>query len=394
MPLPFTRKLFAVLTSYLTETSSSPSTQFAFKLFRKLSGGDDSNVFFSPASVMLCLAMVYDAATGETRQAVAQVLEIAGLDPVDTGLAIAELITLFRQRERVQVRSANSLWCSDRVQVHPEYATRLRDMYDAELATLDFGAGNAVPRINAWVNQKTNGKISHIVDVLSPLTALVAVNAIYFKGRWTRIFERKLTHDGLFNTAAGQKKQLPMMCQSGRYSYYEDRKLQAVVLPYEGEMAMHVILPATGTDSRQFQQSLSSGMWESWLAGYEQVAGTIEIPRIMLDYRTRLEEALKALGMERAFDPDRAEFDGVRAEQLPVWIDEVLHRAVVEVNEEGTEAAAATAVSIPLSAARFNRTPRLFQMIVDRPFFVVICDETVGAILFMGWVGDPGTAER
>jgi len=394
MPLPFTRKLFAVLTSYLTETSSSPSTQFAFKLFRKLSGGDDSNVFFSPASVMLCLAMVYDAATGETRQAVAQVLEIAGLDPVDTGLAIAELITLFRQRERVQVRSANSLWCSDRVQVHPEYATRLRDMYDAELATLDFGAGNAVPRINAWVNQKTNGKISHIVDVLSPLTALVAVNAIYFKGRWTRIFERKLTHDGLFNTAAGQKKQLPMMCQSGRYSYYEDRKLQAVVLPYEGEMAMHVILPATGTDSRQFQQSLSSGMWESWLARYEQVAGTIEIPRIMLDYRTRLEQALKALGMERAFDPDRAEFDGVRAEQLPVWIDEVLHRAVVEVNEEGTEAAAATAVSIPLSAARFNRTPRLFQMIVDRPFFVVICDETVGAILFMGWVGDPGTAER
>jgi serine protease inhibitor len=394
MPWPFTRKSFAVLTSYLTETSSSPSTQFALKLFRKLAGGEGSNVFFSPSSVMLCLAMVYEAATGETRRAMAKVLEIAGLDPVDTGRAIAELRTPFRQREHVQVRSANSLWCSDRVQVRPEYAARLRDMYDAELATLDFGAGNAVPRINAWVNQKTKGKISHIVDVLSPLTALVAVNAIYFKGRWTRIFERKLTHDGLFTTATGQKKQLPMMCQSGRYSYYEDRRLQAVVLPYEGDMAMHVILPATGTDSRQFQQSLSSGTWESWLARYEQVAGTIEIPRIMLDYRARLEQALKALGMERAFDRDRAEFDGVGAEQLPVWIDEVLHRAVVEVNEEGTEAAAATAVCIPLSAARFNRTPRLFQMIVDRPFFVVICDETVGTILFMGWVGDPGTAAR
>jgi serine protease inhibitor len=394
MPWPFTRKSFAVLTSYLTETSSSPSTQFAFKLFRKLAGGEGSNVFFSPSSVMLCLAMVYEAATGETRRAMAKVLEIAGLDLVDTGRAIAELKTPFRQREHVQVRSANSLWCSDRVQVRPEYAARLRDMYDAELATLDFGAGNAVPRINAWVNQKTKGKISHIVDVLSPLTALVAVNAIYFKGRWTRIFERKLTHDGLFTTATGQKKQLPMMCQSGRYSYYEDRRLQAVVLPYEGDMAMHVILPATGTDSRQFQQSLSSGTWESWLARYEQVAGTIEIPRIMLDYRARLEQALKALGMERAFDRDRAEFDGVGAEQLPVWIDEVLHRAVVEVNEEGTEAAAATAVCIPLSAARFNRTPRLFQMIVDRPFFVVICDETVGTILFMGWVGDPGTAAR
>ena len=157
-------------------------------------------------------------------------------------------------------------------------------------------------------------------------------------------------------------------------------------------MAMHVILPATGTDSRQFQKSLSSGAWESWLARCKQAGGTIQIPRFKLDCCALLERALKALGMERAFDPDRAEFDGVRAEQPPVWIDQVLHRAVVEVNEEGTEAAAAMAVCIPLSAARFNRTPRLFQMIVDRPFFVVIRDETTGTILFMGWVGDPVAA--
>ncbi len=392
MQWPFARESFAVITPYLTETATSPGTRFSFRLFRELAGGEGSNVFFSPASVILCLAMVHEAATGETRQAMAKALEIAGLNPVDTALAIAGLRALFRQREYVEVRGANSLWCSDRVQVRPEYAARLRDIYDAELATLDFGNGNAVPRINAWVNQKTKGKISHIVDVLSPLTALVAVNAIYFKGRWTRTFERKMTRDGLFTTATGQKKQLPMMRQSGRYSYYEDRQLQAVVLPYEGDMAMHVILPAAGTDSWQFQQSLSSGAWESWLARSEQAAGTIEIPRVKLDYRARLEPALKASGMERAFDPDRAEFDGVRAEQLPVCIDQVLHRAVAEVNEEGTEAAAVTAVLVPLSAARFNRTPRLFQMIVDRPFFVVIRDETTGTILFMGWVGDPGTA--
>jgi serine protease inhibitor len=252
----------------------------------------------------------------------------------------------------VEVRGANSLWCSDCVQVRPEYATKLRDIYDAELAKLDFGAGNAIPRINAWVNQKTKGKISHIVDVLSPLSALVAVNAIYFKGCWTRTFERKLTRDGLFTTATGQKKQLPTMCQSGRYSYYEDRKLQAVVLPYEGDMAMHVILPATGTDSRQFQQSLSAGAWGSWLARCKQVGGTIQIPRFELDYRAPLKRALKVLGMERAFDPDRAEFDGVRAEQIPVWIDQVFHRAVAEVNEEGTEAAAATAVLVPARKPR------------------------------------------
>ena len=176
----------------MTDTSTSPSTRFAFKLFQELAGGDGSNLFFSPASVMLCLAMVHEAATGETRQTMAKALEIADLNPVDTGLAIAELRAPFRQREHVEVRGANALWCSDRVQVRPEYAARIRDMYDAELATADFGAGTAVPTVNAWVNQKTKGKISHIVDALSPLTALVVVNAIYFKGRWMKTFERKI----------------------------------------------------------------------------------------------------------------------------------------------------------------------------------------------------------
>ena len=388
MPWPFARKSSAVLASDVTEASPSPSTRFAFRLFRELAGGDGANVFFSPSSVMLCLAMVHEAASGETRQAMAKALEIAGLNPVDIGLAIAALKAPFRRREHVEVMGANSLWCSDRVQVRPEYAAKLRNIYDADLATLDFGSADAVPRINAWVNQKTKGKISHILDVLSPLAALVAVNAIYFKGRWTKPFERELTRDGLFTTATGQKKQLPMMCQSGRYSYYEDRELQAVVLPYEGDMAMHVVLPAAHTDPRQFQQSLSSDAWDSRVARFEKVLGTIQMPRFKLDYRARLEPALKALGMECAFDPNRAEFDGIRAERPPVWIDQVLHRAVAEVNEEGTEAAAAMAVTQCMSAGN-QRPPRLFQMIVDHPFFVVIRDETSETILFMGWVGDP-----
>ena len=232
MQWPFARESFAVLTPYLTETATSPGTRFAFRLFRELAGGEGSNVFFSPASVILCLAMVHEAATGETRQAMAKALEIAGLNPVDTALEIAGLRALFRQREYVEVRGANSLWCSDRVQVRPEYAARLRDIYDAELATLDFGNGNAVPRINAWVNERTKSKISHILDELSPLAAMVAVNAIYFKGRWAIPFDRELTRDGLFATSTGQKKQLPMMCQSGMYSYCEDDESQAAVLDY------------------------------------------------------------------------------------------------------------------------------------------------------------------
>jgi serine protease inhibitor len=387
MPWPFVRKSSAVLASDVTGSTGSPSTRFAFRLFHELVSGDSTNVFFSPSSVMLCLAMVHEVASGKTRQAMAQALEITGLDPINTNLTIVGLRALFRGREHLEVMGANSLWCSDHVQVRPECAAKLRDIYDAELTTLDFAAPDAVPRINAWVNERTKGKISHVLNELSPLAAMVAVNAIYFKGRWAIPFERELTRIGPFTTSTGQRKHLPMMCQLGMYSYYEDDESQAVALCYEGDMAMYVILPAASTNARRFQQSLSSGAWESRLARFENVEGTIRIPRFKLDYRAQLERALKVLGMERAFDRNQAEFDGVRAGQLPVWIDQLFHRAVVELNEEGTEAAAATMVTMCFSS---SIKPRHFEMIIDRPFFVAIRDNTTGTILFMGWVGDPG----
>jgi serpin B len=387
MPWPFARKSSVVFASDLTEASPSPSTRFAFKLFRELAGWDGSNVFFSPSSVMLCLAMVHELAAGETREAMAKALEIAGLDSVATSLAIAGLKLPFR-RQGAEVVGANSLWCGNGVQVRSEFAARLRDIYDVELGTLDFAAADAVPKINAWVHEKTKGKIGHILDALSPLAAVVAVNAIYFKAGWATPFQRELTREALFTTTTGQKKQLPMMFHSGRYSYYEDRELQTVVLSYEGNMAMHVILPRACTNPRQFQENLNSGAWESRLARFEKVLGVIRMPRFKLDYRASLKPALKVLGMECAFDPNRAEFDGIETEQPPIWLDQVLHRAVAEVNEEGTEATAATLVGQCMSAGN-QRPQRQFRMIVDRPFFVVIRDETTGTILFMGWVGDP-----
>lgn len=393
MPWPFARnvseRLSAVFASDGPETSSSASTRFAFKLFQELATADASNVFFSPSSVMLCLAMVHELASGETRRAMAKALEIADLNPDDAQLAITALKAAFRPRPDVTVSAANSLWCSDRAQMRPELAAKLHDTYDAELTSLDFAAADAVPRINAWVSDKTNGMIGHILDQLSPLAVLVAINAVYFKGRWTIPFPRAATQDGPFTTATGQMKQLPMMFQSGRYQYYEDGKLQAVALPYNGGMAMYVVLPAEQTDLQQFRHSLNSGLWESWLSKLESMLGTIRLPRFKLDYFAPLERALKALGMERAFDRNHAEFDGIQAGEQAVWIDQVVHRAVAEVNEEGTEAAAATITFMATMAMRPARPPRRFEMIVNRPFFVAIRDEITGTILFMGWIGDP-----
>jgi serine protease inhibitor len=388
MPWPFARKLSGVFSPHASEASSSPSTRFAFRLFEKLNGTGNANVFFSPASVMFCLAMVRELASGETRDAMTKTLELADLREADAAFALVALKQAFRQRRELTIMAANSLWCGKDAQVRAELAAKLGDRYEAEMTTVDF-AGDAVQRINAWVNGKTNGLIDRILDNVSPLAVMVAVSAVYFKGTWINPFKRSLTTDEDFTTATGSKNKLPLMRQAGNYRYYEDKFLQAVALPYQGGASMYVVLPSEGS-GQKFVPGLTSGLWDSWVAGLERMPGTIQLPRFTLDYFAHLETVLKELGMERAFDPHRAEFDGIQTDRPPVWIDQVVHRAVAEVNEEGTEAAAATAaVMRPMSAMRPPPKPPAFEMIVNRPFLVAIRDEETGAILFMGWIGDP-----
>lgn len=389
MSWPFTSTPSAALAQEPNETSPSPSARFAFRLFRSLTRADaSSNVFFSPSSVTVCLSMVRELASGETRRAMSAALETASLTPAQAEAEIALLTTAFRERADAEVAFANSLWLGSHAQVLPELAAKLRASYQSELATVDFGSADTVPGINAWVKEKTRGKIGRIVNQFSPLTVLLALNAVYFKGLWVRPFQRELTHDAPFTTASRQKKQLPMMVQSGTFDYYEDQHLQMAVVPYKGEVTMCIVLPAAETDWGRFAQSLSSGVWEEWFAHSERVRGTIELPRFKVDYEASLRSALSALGMERAFDRDRAEFEHVHSDQRPVWIDQVIHRALAEVNEEGTVAVAITAVTV-FGAVFDRRPPRTFTMIVNRPFFLAIRDTKTGAILFMGWIVDP-----
>jgi serine protease inhibitor len=390
MPWPFRQKSVATVSDVIEETSPSPHTRFAFKLFRELSeAAERPNLFLSPSSVMLCLALVCELASGETRQSMARTLEIAGLDRAKIESEITLLNAAFRERPDAAVTCANSLWLGQHVQIATEVENRLCALYQSELKAIDFSTGQAVATINAWVADKTKGKITQIVDRFSPLTALVAMNAVYFKGVWKDPFRKELTRDGPFHTASGQTKQLPMMAQSGTYSYLEDRQVQVVTLPYRGGVSMHVMLPVAGTDVGLVRKSLSSGQWESWAAKLKREEGVIKLPRFKVDYAAPLRNALTALGMGRAFDQNQAEFAQVYADRPPVWLDMVIHRALAEVNEEGTEAAAATVAHMLCGSAMPQKPPRLFQMIVDRPFFIAIRDETTKTIQFMGWIGDP-----
>jgi len=338
---------------------------------------------------MFCLAMMYEGATGETRQAIADVLEISGLDHEDRQTAIVRLKSALQMCDRdVQLLIGNSLWCNRDIPVRPDYLARMSKDYGAQVESLDFSDAASVSRINAWVEENTRGKIDGIIDHISALDLLIAINAIYFKGLWTRPFDRNATRDDSFTTGNGLEKKLPMMRQFGRFRYSENHAFQAVVLPYQGNrIAMYVFLPTRRSTLREFEQNLNSAEWEQRMRDFKPVLGAIRLPRFAVSYQTQLNGPLSDLGMAMAFDPRRARFDGISPSPPQIWIGQALHRALAEVNEEGTEAAAVTAMTATLSMAQ--RPEHTFEMIVNRPFFFVIRDDQTGTILFMGAVNDP-----
>lgn len=389
MPWPFSGRSTAILGGETVESLSSRRTQFAFKLFRQLThAGSDSNIFFSPSSVMSCLALVHELASAETRESMAKALELAGLDHAAVELEISSLKSAFIPRADAEISCANGLFLGRLTQIDSALRSQLSALYDAELNVLDFSAPDAVPAVNAWVNAKTRGKIPEIVSELSQLTVLVALNAVYFRSRWQRPFKKELTRDLPFRTASQAIKQLPMMIQTGTYKYYEDARVQVAALPYCGDICTYVVLPEAESGVTRFRQDLTSGLWEKWLSNSTPTLGTIQLPRFKVHYKAELSGVLKALGMERAFDPAHAQFEHIRSDRRPVWLDQVLHRALAEVNEEGTEAAAATMTAV-FGAVLSQKPPKQFQMIVDHPFFAVIRDERTKTILFMGWISDP-----
>jgi serpin B len=371
----------------ITETGPFLPDRFAFKLFRELArANDSSNVFCSPFSVMLCLMMVWEGATGETREAMAKVLEIVE-DPEGCQRFLKAALAI--SSPGLELAIANSLWCDEQARMLAAFLTLAREKYAAEVVSLPFQSPETVPRINAWVADKTRGKIDEIIDFLTPLQLLVAINAIYFKGLWKAPFEKSLTREERFFTPGNHSIKVPLMRRSGYYPYHEESTFQAVRLPYQGDrVGMYMFLPSKGTGLPGFLRALTSAQWGRWMWTFTETEGMVGLPRFKFEQFIELGPILANIGMSEAFDPERAQFDGIALPPPPIYIDRVIHRAVVDVNEEGTEAAAVTAITF-CSAPMARSEPRRFQMILDRPFFFVIRDDHSNMILFMGALNDP-----
>lgn len=363
------------------------NTRFAGKLFGELARRDPGkNIFISPASVAMALAMTYNGADGETKQAMAKTLALQGMNEEEVNRAYAALRTILENPDpKVRLTVANSLWARKETPFNKEFLEINKKYYGAQVSALDFDDPAAPARINAWVSKKTRGKIGNLVDKIEKDDILFLINAVCFEGKWAVAFDPAKTIERPFTLGDGRQKRHPLMFQSGEFRYYRGDRFQAVSLPYgKGRISMYVFLPDPGSSLEEFYAGLNAAGWEKWRAGFSLRKGDLFLPRFKLEYEQTLNDALKALGMEVALDESRADFRKMCPVPPIVWIDEVKHKTFVEVNEEGTKAAAATSVRIKQAVIEDK-----FSLVVDRPFFFAICDDQTGTILFMGSVVDP-----
>jgi len=364
------------------------NNKFGFKLFSEVLKNESSekNVFVSPSSVAIALAMTYNGASGSTQKAMAKTLELQGMNLSEINSSYAALKKLLENPDaNVQLTIANSLWGNQNTSFKSDFLKRNQDIYNAEITSLNFQDVEAPNIINKWVKDNTQGKINKIVDQIQPDQVLFLINAIYLKGKWSNEFDKSQTATLPFYLASGKQKEHPMMSQDGDYRYQENEQFQAVSLPYgkEGKVSLYIFLPKQNSNLKAFYQNLNAENWETWMTQFRKREGLIRLPRFKTDYEVTLNDALKALGMGEAFS-NKANFSGIGKN---LAISQVKHKTFVEVNEEGTEAAAATSATIMLTSTAPQKEP--FKMIVDRPFFCAIRDNQTGSVLFMGSIMEP-----
>jgi len=399
-----------LLMAQQTEVKSvaDASNNFGVELFKKLCQKEKGNLFLSPASIEMALAMTYAGARGETAAQMKKVLHLFG-EPTDKALhgafgKLAEILTT--SKKNLQISVANSLWAQKGYSWKQDFMNLVTKAYKSGLFMVDFATDPEACRqkINAWVGERTKEKIKNLIPSgsLDILTRLVLVNAIYFKGTWKTQFDKKDTKKAPFWFDAKSKKQVDMMYlrskylgwgkkQEVKFRFYHNAgaKFSMIELPYgDGEAAMVVLLPDKVDGLSALQKSLTHDNLKKWLATLDKLRPTkmdeVALPKFKITWGAKdMVPLLKEMGMVDAVSMSKADFSGMDGTKR-LYVKHVFHKAFVDVNEEGTEAAAATAVVV---AARSVRIPKRF--IADHPFIFLIRHKKTGAILFMGRVVDP-----
>ena len=402
--MKFTHKVFTLLlllTCHLAPAQISQdnatvkgNNQFAIELYKKLAQGKSTNFFVSPYSVSSALAMTYAGAKGATAREMSRVLHFTPTQLHQDNKLLADHFDKIN-RKGLKLKVANSLWAEKTQKFLPAYLTLNNKYYKAKVSNLDFKSKPERSRliINKWVEGKTNKKIKNLIPkgLINQTTRLVLTNAIYFKGDWKYIFKKSQTKKMLF--IAGNKRfpGTKFMRMQRRFRYTENKQLQAIELPYKDDkMSLLVLLPKNKGGIQEVEKQLSAQKLAQLMDDSFYTKVKLSLPKFKMTISSKLKAPLKQLGMKTAFS-NQADFTGM-TKHSELKISEVVHKAFVEVNEKGTEAAAATAVIMRTKSASVRRSvpPKIFK--ADHPFIFIIKDNQTGSILFIGKLENPQAA--
>jgi serine protease inhibitor len=365
------------------------SNRFGLELFSEILALEDTgeNIFISPLSVHLALSMAWNGAGGTTRDQMREVLAYPAVSDEVINNSIKKLIAdLLSVDKRVETGIANSIWYRNDYSVLPEFLKVNSEFFDARISPLDFNNPASPDIINAWVAEMTKNRIDRIVDRIDQDHIMFLINAIYFKGIWTTEFVKDNTRERAFYLIGGQSRDVMTMETEGGFSYAERDGYKVAELPYgQGNYSMLVFLPDEETGIDAMAEKLNSGEWDR-LPGLLENKLNIRLPRFSLEYETILNPALHNLGMTDAFSR-YANFTRINPEG-GLYISRVRHKSFVEVNEEGTEAAAVTSVEIRVVSHNPDE-PRIIQFHVNRPFVFAIKEKYTNSVIFIGRVMEP-----
>lgn len=358
---------------------------FAFDIFRKvLQAQAGENIIISPLSISYALSMTVNGASSATRDSMLKAMRVSGITIEDLNNSYSELTdALLAVDQRVKIQIANSVWTENNFVVKKPFTDVLATYYDAETRSFDITDATVPSKINSWIENHTNGLIKEMVDELPANTVMLLINAIYFKGQWRTEFIKSETTSRAFTKSSGSVINIPTMFQTEDHKIYTGDGFVMAELPYgQGNYVMDIILP-DNNDIVTFEQKLTGNSFSNWVNGLAERKVNLYLPRFKYTFEKSLNEILSSMGMGIAFT-DFANFSNISDIQL--LINEVKHKALIETNEEGTEAAAVTIVGIGTTSAGPNDPVTID---VNRPFIYVIREITTNSILFMGKVTDP-----
>jgi serpin B len=377
----------------LTKTQKdvlNASNQFGFNLFKDMAatGAADENLFISPLSISFALTMTYNGAANQTAADMQKTLDYGNMSTETINQSCKELMqTITTLDPNVAMEIANSIWYRNTFPVKDTFLTINRTYFDAEVEPADFTNPQTTDIINNWVATKTHDKITSVIDGIPSEAIMYLINAIYFKGTWKYRFETKNTIEAPFYLTDGNTYQTDFMNLKDKFRYMKNDLFSAVELPYgNGGFSMLVLLPNEGKTYTDVVSNLTSDNWAQWNSNLDTATVFVKLPKFKFSYEKKLNQNLTNLGMGIAFDQDNADFSGIN-ETAQLYISFVLHKSFVDVNEEGTEAAAVTVVGIFTTSSPDGPGYKDFN--VNKPFVFAIKENTSNSILFMGLVKKP-----